>query len=86
MIIVRSFDVNHPGESIDDLRGGIVGGSILQGILKVGDQIEIRPGELERLPNGSVVCKPILSKIITLNSENNGLLYAVPGGLIGVGL
>jgi translation initiation factor 2 subunit 3 len=30
------------------MKGGIVGGSILCGVLKVGDQIEIRPGEVSR--------------------------------------
>ena len=34
------------------MKGGIVGGSILTGILKVGDDIEIRPGEITRNQNG----------------------------------
>ncbi len=29
MIIIRSFDVNKPGAEIDQLKGGVVGGSIL---------------------------------------------------------
>ena len=29
MIIIRSFDVNKPGRSIDELQGGVVGGSII---------------------------------------------------------
>ena len=37
MIIIRSFDVNRPGEDIDSLKGGVAGGSILRGVLKVGD-------------------------------------------------
>ena len=44
MIIIRSFDVNKPGEEVSDLRGGVAGGSILQGVLKLGQEIEIRPG------------------------------------------
>jgi translation initiation factor 2 subunit 3 len=44
MIIIRSFDVNKPGEKVDTLRGGVVGGSILCGVLKLGDEVEIRPG------------------------------------------
>lgn len=44
MIIIRSFDVNHPGERVDNLQGGVVGGSIIKGVLKIGDEIEIRPG------------------------------------------
>lgn len=35
LIVIRSFDVNKPGASIDDLKGGIAGGSISKGVLKV---------------------------------------------------
>ena len=35
LIIIRSFDVNKPGTEIADLKGGVAGGSILQGVLKV---------------------------------------------------
>ncbi|MFN7124106.1 MAG: hypothetical protein ACK4NM_18930, partial [Hydrogenophaga sp.] len=44
LIVIRSFDVNKPGEEVENLRGGVAGGSILQGVLKVGDEIEVRPG------------------------------------------
>ena len=64
--------------------GGIAGGSILQGILKVGDEIEVRPGVVSR-DNGKLLCVPIKSKILSLFAESNQLTYAVPGGLIGVG-
>jgi translation initiation factor 2 subunit 3 len=30
MIVIRSFDVNKPGSEVDDLQGGVAGGSILQ--------------------------------------------------------
>lgn len=36
MIVIRSFDVNKPGEDVTDLKGGVAGGSIIQGVLKVG--------------------------------------------------
>jgi len=29
------FDVNKPGCEVDDLKGGVAGGSILRGVLKV---------------------------------------------------
>eukprot|EP01017_Pseudomicrothorax_dubius_P031585 TRINITY_DN4050_c0_g1_i1.p1 TRINITY_DN4050_c0_g1~~TRINITY_DN4050_c0_g1_i1.p1 ORF type:complete len:470 (+),score=148.38 TRINITY_DN4050_c0_g1_i1:58-1467(+) len=86
MIIIRSFDINRPGEEIDNLKGGVVGGSILQGVLKVGDEIEIRPGLLTKDSKGVVKCTPVFSRIGTLQAEQNDLLYAVPGGLIGAGL
>jgi translation initiation factor 2 subunit 3 len=44
MIIIRSFDVNKPGEEVETLKGGVAGGTILKGVLKVGDLISIRPG------------------------------------------
>ena len=34
--VIRSFDVNKPGAEVDDLKGGVAGGSILKGVLKVG--------------------------------------------------
>jgi translation initiation factor 2 subunit 3 len=62
MIIIRSFDVNKPGAEIDDLKGGVAGGSILHGVLKLGDEIEIRPGIVTRDQNGAFKCKPIFSR------------------------
>ena len=86
MIIIRSFDVNKPGCKIDDLVGGVVGGSILEGVISIGMEIEIRPGQLWKDENGNIKCTPIRSRVVSLLAENNELLYAVPGGLIGVGL
>ena len=42
--IARSFDINKPGTEISKLKGGVIGGSVTQGTIKIGDQIEIRPG------------------------------------------
>jgi translation initiation factor 2 subunit 3 len=85
MIIIRSFDVNKPGEEIHKLKGGVAGGSILKGVLRVGDEIEIRPGIVSKDSKGEVQCKPIRSQIMSLAAEQNKLQFAVPGGLIGVG-
>ncbi len=41
--IVRSFDINKPGTMIKDLKGGVIGGSLTEGIIRKGDEIEIRP-------------------------------------------
>jgi hypothetical protein len=35
LIIIRSFDVNKPGSEVDELQGGVAGGSLMQGVLKV---------------------------------------------------
>lgn len=85
LIIIRSFDVNKPGSEVDDLKGGVAGGSILKGVLKVGHEIEVRPGIVSKDADGKLTCKPIKSRIVSLFAEQNDLMYAVPGGLIGVG-
>lgn len=89
LIVIRSFDVNKPGQDVLDLRGGVAGGSILQGILRVGDEIEVRPGIVSKNTGGDdgrgMKCSPIFSRISSLHAENNDLQFAVPGGLIGVG-
>lgn len=85
LIVIRSFDVNKPGEEVDDLKGGVAGGSILQGVLKLGQEVEVRPGIVTKNQDGTMKCVPIFSKIVSLFAEKNELQYAVPGGLIGVG-
>ncbi|KAF5783939.1 putative protein-synthesizing GTPase [Helianthus annuus] len=85
MIIIRSFDVNKPGSEVDKIRGGVAGGSILQGVLKVNQDIEVRPGIVVKDKSGNIKCTPIYSRIVSLYAEQNELQFAVPGGLIGVG-
>jgi len=85
LIVIRSFDVNKPGAEVDDLKGGVAGGSIIKGVLRVGDEIEVRPGVVTKDNEGNVKCVPIYSRIVSLFAEENDLKYAVPGGLIGVG-
>lgn len=85
LIVIRSFDVNKPGSDVKDLKGGVAGGSILSGVFKLNDEIEIRPGIVTKDENGKIQCKPIFSTIVSLFAENNDLKFAIPGGLIGVG-
>jgi len=85
LIIIRSFDVNKPGCEVDELKGGVAGGSILQGVLKVGQEVEIRPGIVRKDNNNQLTCTPIKTLVLSLFAEKNDLQYAVPGGLVGVG-
>ena len=98
LIVIRSFDINRPGQDVEHLQGGVAGGSILQGVLRVGDEIEVLPGIVNKVNSSSsssggagagggsqVVCTPITSRIESLYAEKNDLQFAVPGGLIGVG-
>ncbi|WFD31537.1 eukaryotic translation initiation factor 2 subunit gamma [Malassezia sp. CBS 17886] len=85
LIVIRSFDVNKPGAEIDQLKGGVAGGSILSGVLRLGQEIEVRPGIVTKDAEGKIHCRPIYSRIVSLLAEQNELQFAVPGGLIGVG-
>lgn len=82
----RSFDVNYPGEEAVNLKGGVAGGTLIRGVLRIGEEVEIRPGIVSKGANGETKIAPILTKIVSLQAEKNNLIYAVPGGLIGVGL
>jgi len=87
MIIIRSFDVNKPGQEVEDLKGGVAGGTILKGVLKVGDLISIRPGLITKNQRtGAVQWREIESQIVSLQADENQLMYAIPGGLIALGL
>lgn len=82
--IVRSFDVNKPGTPVKSLVGGILGGTLKQGVLRVGDEIEIRPGV--KIEEGRKThWEPLYTEITSLTSGNMPLEEARPGGLIGIG-
>lgn len=83
--VIRSFDVNRSGCSVDDLKGGIAGGTLLQGILKLGDIIEIRPGIINVDEKGSFSCYPLVTRIVSICAEENDLRYVIPGGLVAIG-
>jgi len=84
MFIVRSFDVNKPGDSIDELNGGVIGGSISQGKFKVGDEIEIRPG-IKAEKQGRTFYESIFTEITSLNAGGKDVEEAQSGGLVGIG-
>jgi translation initiation factor 2 subunit 3 len=81
MLIARSFDINRPGTQIAKLSGGIIGGSLVQGTLKVGDEIEIRPGVRRE---GRQAYEPVKSKVTGLQKASHSVEHAGPGGLLGV--
>lgn len=84
MHIIRSFDVNKPGTSIEGLEGGIIGGTIAQGKFTVGEEIEIRPGiSAER--EGKTVYDPLISEIVSLHAGEKNVKEAHCGGLVGIG-
>ncbi|MCD6403192.1 MAG: translation initiation factor IF-2 subunit gamma [Candidatus Aenigmarchaeota archaeon] len=79
MLIARSFDINKPGYPPKKLVGGILGGSLIQGRLKVCDEIEIRPGI--KVGND---WKSLTTEVVSLQKAGITLEDAGPGGLLGV--
>jgi len=84
MLIARSFDVNKPGSSWKDLKGGVIGGSLIRGVLKEGDDLEIRPG-LSMQAENRTRWEPILTKVTSIQTGSKKVMDATPGGLLGVG-
>jgi translation initiation factor 2 subunit 3 len=82
MHVLRSFDVNKPGIPIKQVKGGVIGGALVQGEFKLEDEIQIRPGFLDE-KKGKY--EPINSTISTLGT-GAGLVEKVrPGGLVAIG-
>jgi translation initiation factor 2 subunit 3 len=90
MIVIRSFNINKQDVPINELQGGVIGGSIVKGTLRVGDNITLLPGILYKNHDEISLKKwqyrPITSVVQSINSEKTSLTYAVSGGLIGVQL
>jgi translation initiation factor 2 subunit 3 len=84
MFVVRSFDVNKPGATIDELLGGVIGGSIFQGKFKIGDEVEIRPG-LKAEKHGRISYESIFTEITSLSAGGREVDEAQSGGLVGIG-
>ena len=84
MYVARSFDVNPPGTKIDKLKGGVLGGSLTQGRLSVGDEVEVLPGRKVEGGKG-VVWEPVVTQVRSLFAGGLKLEEARPGGLIAIG-
>ncbi len=83
MYIARSFDINKPGSDPIKMVGGILGGALVQGELKIKDEIEIRPGKTYQ-EHGAVKWQPIKTNILALKTGGQDVKKLNPGGSIGV--
>ena len=83
LLVARSFDINKPGLNPKDLRGGVIGGAIVRGRLKVGDKIEIGPGRVVEEQN-KTVAKPINTRIVSAMTGGNQVDSLGPGGSVAV--
>lgn len=85
MIVIRSFDVNKPGTPYNELKGGVLGGSLIQGKLKVGDEIKVLPGIRVEKTEGKVEYEPLYSTITSIKFTDLEVNEAKPGGLVAIG-
>jgi translation initiation factor 2 subunit 3 len=84
MQVARSFDINKPGATLEDMQGGVLGGSLRQGVLKVGDEIQIRPGR--KVQDKVGLNYEDISTIITSLATGGGDVQELkPGGLVAIG-
>jgi translation initiation factor 2 subunit 3 len=84
MYIARSFDINKPGTRPESLKGGIIGGSLIQGVLNKGDEIEIAPGRRIEV-KGKKKLETISTVIDSLFTGGKSVKKALSGGLLAIG-
>ena len=82
MHVARSFDINRPGLRPSSLKGGVIGGSIVQGQFNIGDKIEIGPGR--KIGEGKKVRYEPISSVITSMQGGLNLDTMQAGGLCGM--
>ena len=83
MHVARSFDINRPGTRPAKMRGGVIGGSIVEGEFKIGDEIEIGPGR--KIQKGSKThWEPISATVSSMQGGGNNLEIMHAGGLCGM--
>ena len=82
MHVLRSFDVNRPGIKLKDIKGGVIGGSLTQGVFNIGDEIEIKPGVMNEKKK---TYEPLLTEITSLGTAAGIVESVKPGGLVAIG-
>lgn len=82
-LVARSFDINKPGSSIENLKGGVLGGILKQGILRKGDEIEIKPGILVMKAHQKTY-KTLVGKILSLHKGSQEVESVTPGASISI--
>lgn len=84
MYVARSFDINSPGIPPEELRGGVLGGSLIQGTLCQGDELQIEPGRKVDV-GGKVSYETIFTTAESLFAGGQEVDRVKAGGLIAIG-
>ena len=82
-LVARSFDINRPGTIAEKLHGGVLGGILKRGKLKVGEEIEIKPGLSVKKTNQQTY-QTLVTKILSLYKGNQSVEEVVPGASISI--
>ena len=82
-LIARSFDINKPGTNLKNLHGGVLGGALKEGRLKIGDEIEIKPGYSYKKQN-QFYYQTVKTKIVSIQKGDFKLTEATPGGSLAI--
>ncbi|VVB83767.1 Translation initiation factor 2 subunit gamma [uncultured archaeon] len=82
-LIARSFDINRPGTPAEKLHGGVLGGILKKGKLKVGDEIEIKPGLSIKKANQQTY-QTLTTKVLSLHRGSESLNEVSPGASISI--
>ena len=83
MVVARSFDITKPGATPEKLQGGIIGGALKQGTLKVGDRVELRPGRVFEEAN-QIRTQPLFATVTSAITGGSHIDAVGPGGSIGL--
>jgi translation initiation factor 2 subunit 3 len=82
-VVARSFDVNRPGTKPIDLVGTVLGGTLKSGVLKIGDEIEVKPGRVVKEANKTRY-ETMKTKVIGLFLGSQKVSELRPGGSAGI--
>lgn len=82
-LVARSFDINRPGTEPKNLRGAVLGGALKKGTLKIGDEIEIKPGRVIKESN-KFYYKTLNTKVLSLFNGSQKVNELTPGGSMSI--
>ena len=82
-LVARSFDVNRPGTTPAELKGTVLGGTLIKGTLKIGDALEIKPGIVVKEAN-QYRYRTLKTKIRRLFKGSKETMALTPGGSMSI--
>ncbi len=82
-LVARSFDINRPGTTPENLHGAVLGGTLKKGRIEVNDEIEIKPGRVVKEAN-KLRYETIKTKIIALFRGSKKVSELTSGGSMSI--